>query len=71
MYGAKNYYCEECNYEDTDGGDCPRCGSGMQDISGKEYLQQNNENELEDSEFDLHDDFDFSDLPGDGFEEAI
>ena len=69
MNGSKNnFICEECMWEDSDSGECPRCGGAMQDISGKEYLQQNGDGESDEME-DLRNDFDFSDLPTDEFEE--
>jgi len=72
MYGAKNFYCEECNWEDGEGGECPRCGSAMEDISGKEYMQSSGDGEFEEADMSLKDDFDFSDLPvEDEFEEGL
>ncbi len=68
-YKSKNnFFCEECNWEDSDSGECPRCGGWMQDISGKEFIAAA---ELEQDEFDTRDDFDFSDFGEDEFEEAL
>ncbi len=69
MVGSKNYFCAECGYEDNESGECFRCGGQMQDISGREYIQANAENELEENDMGLKDDFDFSDISEDGFEE--
>lgn len=65
--GAKNnFYCEECQFTDNDGGDCPRCGGWMHDVSGKEYIMP--VGDVDQEEMDMRDDFDLSDFSEDEFE---
>ena len=66
-FGAKtNFYCEECSFTDGDGGECPRCGGWMQDVSGKEYIMP--AGDVDQEEMDMRDDFDLSDFSEDEFE---